>query len=125
MSVLERQYIAITLTDGSVSVMDLPTRMIIGQGERVTPATDALIQHEIDVYARNNRVTPVSWKRIAADDIPADRTFRPAWTFSDKTGFGCDLEKARTYAIGERPEKSAEIATAKTVDELTTLVKGE
>lgn len=39
---------------------------------------------------------------VHMDDMPTDRTFRNAWTFSPGVGFGHDLAKAKEMAHGYR-----------------------
>lgn len=88
------QNIAITFNDGSIGIMHFVLDPRLPEGttcegycsvKKERAATDAAIQAEID----KSVFTPlraVRWCRIAAEDIPSDRTFRSAWRIAHELG---------------------------------------
>lgn len=83
------QFVAITFDDGSLGVMQLLRAL---RGERAIDVTDEYIDGEIarSVFDRS----PVSWRRIAFEDVPTTRAFRDAWR--DRGGsIVHDMPKAR------------------------------
>lgn len=89
LSILVRHY------DGSVSVMAL-------LGDALEAATlapkhiDTIVGAEVAQWSESERATVASWRVIPTDAIPADRTFRGAWTdVTDDASIDFDMEKCR------------------------------
>ena len=104
--------VAITLDDGSLSVMTfvtesrsptLPTGAVwadLKSGRWTREPTDANVFAEISkafpAVDRNGlpQPQPVNYKIVDAAEVPTDRTYRNAWTHDGKD-FGHDMAKAR------------------------------
>lgn len=69
---MDIQFIAITMTDGSLGIMQFVTDDDAGV---IRDATDDAINAEI----AKGDLPSASWRRIAPADIPTDRTYRDAW----------------------------------------------
>lgn len=78
--------IAITRADGGLSIMHGPA----------TEGDDAMMEAEIAKAG----IRATAWRRISADDLPADRSDRDAWTDTGK-------------AIAADPERKAALAEAR------------
>ena len=86
---METVKIAITDIEGNVAVMELITvgrgdslpfgGEWIGEGWWMREASDENVLHEIRRGEQSYLKPTQSWRRIKADEIPADRTFRDAW----------------------------------------------
>ena len=70
------------------------------------PPTDENISAEI---ARTGLPTPLYWRRIDPEDVPADRTHRDAWRMSANGGpiwvdetIAQRIDEARMWALHER-----------------------
>lgn len=108
------QFIAITFDDGSLGVMqfvlrprgvpdDLPG-FDPATGERA--ATDEAINYEIAKSAWQHK--PVSWRRIAFEDIPQTREYRDAWEDSGRE-IRHSMVKAREIHRGKLRRQRAPI----------------
>lgn len=98
------QFVALTFDDGSLGVMqfvldpNVPSGVALPGYDPQTgrrEATDAAIQAEVDRSLFEPRVV-VSWRRVAAADVPLDRTYRNAWR---DTGTVLDHDLAKARAI--------------------------
>lgn len=99
-----QQLIAITRADGGVSLMRLAPQTVDG---RAAPPD---VPGEIAKWSDCHRGQYASHREITEDQVPADRTFRDAWT--DAGGaVAVDMEKARDIHMGRlrkaRDEKLA------------------
>lgn len=108
--------VVIARADGGVSVMNIIEQAPLRALDPMSAAaagysnvdglwrrevTDAVITAEI---ARAILPSPaVKWQRVSADALPADRTFRNAWTGIGER-IGTDMQKAREIAHTKRRE---------------------
>jgi hypothetical protein len=114
--------IAITCDDGSLSVMQFmvtgrsPTLPLgaawINQGTenwRREP-TDAAIGAEIAKAFQASAVSPVSWRIVGWQGVPADRSFRDAWVDTNGT-ITHDMAKARSIHLARlRAKRDQDLA---------------
>lgn len=87
----EIQHIAISQPDGSLAIMQFVTKGHLDAVGTIfeRDATDEAVAEEIAKAG----LSPVSWRRIDAVDIPADRQFRAAWR--DNGQIDIDMPTAR------------------------------
>lgn len=91
MAKVDTIFIAIARRDGGVSIMNFVTKQhASGDGEGWSREPNAT---NINDEIAKSRIDAVSWKIITLDEVPADRTFRDAWTHDGK--FRVDMPKAR------------------------------
>jgi len=103
-------FVAITLADGSLSVMQFVVAEYgnAGKARWTRQATDAAIQSEIDRTALPAKA--VSWRRIQRGDLPESRAFRDAWTDTGRA-VDHDLPKVRQIHLGRlRQQRDSELA---------------
>jgi hypothetical protein len=93
-------FIAITFADDSVGVMGFVTHEFFADGSLrwVRHSTDEAIASEIARTAYDAVKLPIKgWRRVNAQDIPTDRTFRNAWV--DRGSIQHDMPKARALRL--------------------------
>lgn len=118
------EFVAITLADGSLAIMQFVVAEYgAGGNPRWTrQATSAAIESEI---ARTRLPAPAaSWRRIAAADIPPDRAFRDAWV--DLGGkVDHDLAKVRAIAMQRLRQQRDEALAALDVQTMQAVGVGD
>lgn len=84
--------VALALADGSVALMQFVTTEFNADGSvrRAVLASSENVQAEID----RSPLQVTSWRFVQPDAVPADRTYRNAWTLSGET-IVHDLDKAK------------------------------
>lgn len=108
---IRTEHIAISRPDGFVEVMQVVetapvTSFSFGEDEDKQgwelsddgtewhcEVTDEVIKAEI----AKSRIEFASWRRVGEGDIPADRTFRNAWS-DDGKGIGVNMDRAKDIA---------------------------
>src|SRR5690242_13183563 len=106
---MEFQYqrVAITRADGGVSIMSITTEAPTGAfassdalANGFQPSQDGtrweggITDDGVADEIKRSGIDAVSWRRIDISDVPADRTFRDAWT-DDGSALSHDLTKAK------------------------------
>jgi hypothetical protein len=93
--------IAITMSDGTLTIMHFVTRECNPDGSVrwAKPPTKENVQAEVDKVFGNPAIThAVSWRQITYDDVPPDRTYRNAWRDDGKHIYH-DMDHVRTLHL--------------------------